>query len=157
MAKKKLSPEEKEEMKKAFEEQKKRREEEFQFQKKFFPHGVLKTVSEEEEKAFQKAVQDGDIITGKHAETILRKDVRHAIEVYKLKKKASRKGPRDRGFSKKEIAFCDWVKEYKIDLKESLDNIHDKLEQAYIAKQISENISRSKLNEYLGKYRAKKD
>lgn len=157
MAKKKLSPEEKEEMKQAFEEQQKRREEELQFQKEHFPHGVLKIVSEEEEKAFQKAVQDGDIITGKPAEVILRKDVSHAIEVYKLKKKASRKGQRDRGFSEKEIAFCDWVKEYNIDLNESLDIIHDKLEQAYIAKQIRENISRSKLAEYLGKYRAKKD
>lgn len=157
MTKKKLSAKEKEEMKRAFEEQQKRLQEESLFQKKFFPNGVLKKVSEEDEKAFQQAVQDGDIIIGKHAEVILRKDVSHAIEVYNLKKKASRKGERDRSFSKKEIAFVEWVKQYKIDLNESLDDILDKLEQAQEAKKIKETISRSTLDKYLGIYRPKND
>ena len=70
-------------------------------------------------------------------------------------KKLSRKGKRDREFSKKEIAFVEYCEANKIDRKESIDTILHKLEKAHSDGLITENISRPTLSRYLKTYRQK--
>lgn len=126
----------------------------------------LKADSESEEEAKKrkreerKAILRGDLIIGKGAKKIFDEQMRASLAEAKLKhsqKKLSRGQTRDRGFSKKEVAFVHWTKQYKIDLNESLDSVLDKLERAYEDGEIKEKISRSTLDKYLDKYRAKKD
>jgi len=68
--------------------------------------------------------------------------------------KLKRPGERDTGFSKKEIAFLDWIKAYKIKLK-GLKELHLACDEAFDNGHIKEKIGRTLLSELLAKYKPK--
>jgi len=104
-----------------------------------------------EEQQFRDAVDKGLIATGKSAEKILQ----DRIEIFFLKRKASRKGIRVRELTEKEQAFVTWIQDKKIVLK-SLSGLIKDYELAFDDKIITVKISESGLKRYLKKYKPKK-